>query len=50
LEIDVDMRLDQKFQTKFINFYADLEVRSVNMLKLAIALTMHVCLCIPIPQ
>jgi len=31
-----------KFQTNFINFYAALEVHSINMSKLASALVMHV--------
>jgi len=30
--------LDQKFQTGFMNFYAALEIISINMSKLAIAL------------
>jgi len=42
LKIDVDIRQDQKFQTNFMNFYAALEVLSINMSKLAVALVMHV--------
>jgi len=37
LRIDVDIREDQKFQTNFMNFYAALEVLSLNMSKLAFA-------------
>jgi len=42
LKVDVDIREDQKFQTNFINSYADLEVLSINMSNLASAMVMHV--------